>query len=109
MVAVEKKYHRDFAKDLESLDRRERELVLQRVEAVATGNLTGRPLSGSKDCFKVRIGDLRLLYVVVGNDAWFMIVDRRGRVYDLLRRRFMQVVREIQSGEVKSEERIDSV
>lgn len=94
MIAVEKRYHKDLLKDFKSLDARERGIVLQKIDAIASGLQKGEPLSGAKDCFKVRMGDLRLVYVILVNEIWFLIVDRRGRVYEKFQRRYLQIIRE---------------
>ncbi|HIE23701.1 MAG TPA: hypothetical protein EYP68_05680 [Candidatus Korarchaeota archaeon] len=42
---------------------------------------------GYKNVFKTRIGDHRLAYKVEGNSIVLIIVEKRGRIYQELRRR----------------------
>ena len=97
MVIVEKRYHRDLVKDMKRLDGRERVIVLNKIDAVANGSVRGAALSGTVDCFKLRIADLQLVYLIRGDEIWFLIIDRRGRVYEEFARRYLQVLRGLEN------------
>lgn len=74
-------------KALKKLNARERERVKEILTKLLSGNLQGldiRKLKGRNDVFRVRKGDLRIVYRQEDKSIFILLIERRSeKTYDL--------------------------
>ncbi len=77
-------YKSSVSKDLKHVDLRDRERILRRVEAVLRENpRRGEGLQGEfEGLCKLRVGDYRVVYALVGADAIILRIRHRSKSYD---------------------------
>ena len=74
---------------LQSLETRRRDRVLDHLKALETDPFRARPRADIKNCgrhdgqtfYRLRVGDLRVVYVVEGRQVKVTEIFRRGRGY----------------------------
>jgi mRNA-degrading endonuclease RelE of RelBE toxin-antitoxin system len=69
------------SKSLKKLHAKERERVKAILEQLETGNTTGldlQKLSGQKDIYRVRKGDLRVIYLQNKKGVFILAIERRS-------------------------------
>lgn len=88
---MEIKFHPDFFKDLEKLDKKELEIVSKQVKKIKANPTRFKHLRGRENCYSVRAGGLRIIYWIGGKELWFLVVERRGKVYALYFKRLYAV------------------
>ena len=75
-----------LAKDVPSINRNLQVRIMQAVEQRLTTEPTyyGEPLRHQlKGYWKLRVGDYRIVYQVVGHEVWVLRIDHRKDVYAL--------------------------
>ena len=85
------KYHPEFFDDLDKLDKRDLEAVHKQIKKIKKNPLRFKRLKGRENCYSVRTGDLRIIYYVVGNIIWFLVVDKRKFVYGIYFKRLYKI------------------
>lgn len=76
------RFHPEFFRDLRELDRLEKERLVKLYPRIKENPTHFKHLSGGQNCYSVRVGDLRVIYYLEGQVIWFLIVERRGDVYE---------------------------
>jgi mRNA interferase RelE/StbE len=84
-------YHRDIpARDLPAISRNIRDRIARAIESrLGTApERYGHPLRGSlKGYWKLRVGDLRVVYKIVGSEVWILGIAHRRDVYARMEKR----------------------
>lgn len=81
------KFHSDFFKDVKKLNKSEKEYVFKQILKIQRNPSRYAHLSGGTNCYKIRIGRLRLIYLLKEESIYILIVYRRGKVYEELKKR----------------------
>ncbi len=83
-------YHSEVKKDIESLDKRQKNIVAKAIET-RLGNEPeryGKPLRGSlKGYWKLRVGDVRVVFKIVENEIYILGIINRKLVYEKIVKR----------------------
>ena len=85
------KYHPEFFDDLDKLDKRDLKAVHKQIEKIKKNPLRFKRLKGRENCYSVRTGDFRIIYYLVGNVIWFLIVEKRRIVYNIYFKRLYRI------------------
>ena len=88
-------FHPDFFRDMKALDKREREAVYGQIKKVKKDPLRFKRLHGIENCYRIRIGNLRMIYYVRGKEIWFLTVERRKLVYSMYFKRLYRIKRHL--------------
>ncbi|ODS41090.1 hypothetical protein BEH94_08565 [Candidatus Altiarchaeales archaeon WOR_SM1_SCG] len=91
------KFHQDFFKDMKRLTRAEKERVAKQIYKINENPLRYLHMSGSENCYRVRIGNLRMIYLIYEQIIYFLIVYRRGKVYDIFHKRIHDIKKELEN------------
>ncbi len=77
-------YKSSVARDLKNLNPKDKQRILRQVEEVlGSGLKSGERLHGEFDgLFKLRVGDYRVLYAMVGPDVLVLRIRQRSKAYD---------------------------
>jgi len=83
-------YHRKVEEDIESLDKRRRRVVDKAIETRlgSEPEKYGKPLRGSlKGYWKLRVGDIRVVYKILKNEVLILGIVNRKIVYEKILKR----------------------
>lgn len=84
-------FHSDFFKDLKKFDKSEIERVYKQVLKIQKHPERYVHLSGGSNCYKIRFGKLRLIYLLKERTIYILIVYRRGKVYEEYKKRLFDL------------------
>lgn len=76
--------------DIRILDNRQRKLIVKAIETrlMTEPEKYGKPLRGSlKGYWKLRVGDIRIVFKIVGNEIWILDILDRKMVYERVLKR----------------------
>ena len=90
------KFHPNFFKDLDKLDKRDVEIVDKQIQKIKENPTRFRHLHGGSNCYKVRAGNLRIVYYLEGNVIWFLVVEKRDTVYKIYFKRLYDIRRKLE-------------
>ncbi len=83
-------YHPDISEDLEQINKNIQERLANAIEnRLAIAPLSyGKPLAANLHGFwKLRVGDYRIVFKIVGEEVWiFGVIDRRDVYSDIVKR-----------------------
>ena len=79
--------HPLFEKDVKKLDKRDKARLSGALKKVKGNPTRYKPVKGIPNCFRVRIGNLRVVYMVKEDEVWILIVEKRKRVYKEMKKR----------------------
>ena len=79
--------HSLFEKDVKKLDKKDRERISIALKRIKENPTRYRPVKGIPNCFRLRIGNLRVVYMVKGDGIWILIVEKRKQVYKEMKKR----------------------
>ena len=85
------KFHPDFFKDLDKLNKKEVKIVNKQIEKIKENPTRFRRLVGVPNCYRVRTLDLRIVYYLEGKTIWFLAVQRRKIIYTIYFRRLYRI------------------
>jgi len=76
-------YKSSVGRDLKHIDSKSKEKILGQIRAALANNpRSGEPLHGEfQGLLKIRIGDYRVIYAVIGEDALILRIRHRSKVY----------------------------
>jgi mRNA interferase RelE/StbE len=90
-VAFRLRYHPDIRdKDLPRINKKIKDRIKDAIETrlVTAPHQYGEPLRKTlKGYWKIRVGDYRIVYKVVGNETWILGIIHRKKVYDAVEKR----------------------
>lgn len=89
------KFHPDFFNDLRKLDKRDLESIDKQIEKIKANPLRFKHLRGGENCYTARIGKLRLVYYILNNIIWFLIAEKRDRVYAIYFKRLYKIKQQL--------------
>lgn len=81
------KAHPLFEKDVKKLDKKNKERLLDTLEKIKENPTRYKQVKGIPNCFRLRIGNLRVVYLVKGDEIWILIVEKRKSVYREMKKR----------------------
>jgi mRNA interferase RelE/StbE len=76
--------------DIRILDNRQRKLIVKAIETrlMTEPEKYGKPLRGSlKGYWKLGVGDIRIVFKIVGNEIWILGILDRKMVYERVLKR----------------------
>lgn len=75
-------------RDLKKLRKVSQILIIQRLKKLETGTsaTSVERLSGYKNAFRMRVGDYRVVYRIIGGKVYVVLIGHRKDVYQRLRR-----------------------
>ncbi|RLG40383.1 MAG: hypothetical protein DRO05_06440 [Thermoproteota archaeon] len=76
-----------FLKDLERVPKEVKRRIKQRIQEIREDPFREERVREYKNVFKTRIGDYRLAYRVEEDSIILIIVEKRGKIYEELKRR----------------------
>ena len=79
--------HPLFEKDIKKLDKKDRERISVALKRIKEKPTRYKPVKGIPNCFRLRIGNLRVVYMVKGDEIWILIVEKRKQVYNEMKNR----------------------
>jgi len=75
-------YKSSVGRDLRLIDSRDRERVLRQIGETLKDPRSGEPLHGEfAGLYKLRVGDYRVIYTLVGQDVLVLRIRHRGKAY----------------------------
>lgn len=76
-------YKSSIAHDLKKLSPKDKQRILRQIEEVLRRDTrSGEPLRGEFDgLFKLRVGDYRVVYAIMGADALVLRIRQRSKAY----------------------------
>jgi mRNA interferase RelE/StbE len=76
-------YKSSVGRDLKHIDSKSKEKILGQIRAaLANNSRSGEPLHGEfQSLLKIRIGDYRVIYAVIGEDVLILRIRHRSKVY----------------------------
>ncbi|MDA4118870.1 MAG: type II toxin-antitoxin system RelE/ParE family toxin [Thaumarchaeota archaeon] len=76
-------YKSSVSRDLKHIDSKNKERLLTSIRTVLAENpKAGEPLRGEfEGLFKIRVGDYRIIYALVGENVLILRIGRRSNVY----------------------------
>lgn len=75
-------YKSSVGRDLKLIDSRDRERVLRQIGETLEDPRSGEPLHGEfAGLYKLRVGDYRVIYTLVGQDVLVLRIRHRGKAY----------------------------
>jgi mRNA-degrading endonuclease RelE of RelBE toxin-antitoxin system len=89
------KFHPEFFKDLKKLSREEKENVCRQIKKIKQRPNDFKRLRGFNDCYRVRMGNLRIVYYLDGHTIWMLTVERRKAVYGIYYKRLFKIKRRL--------------
>lgn len=92
-------FHPEFFDDLKRLDRKEKEIISKQVEKIKRDPTRFKHLRGGDNCYRVRMGNLRLVYYLEGKALWFLVAERRDTVYSIYLKRLYNLKQRLESEE----------
>jgi len=77
-------YKSSVSRDLKKINLEDRERLLRQAAEILGGNpRLGEPLHGEfEGLFRLRVGDYRIVYALVGQDVLVLRMRHRGKAYD---------------------------
>jgi len=83
-------YHPEVRKDIESLDHKQRKIISKAIDTPLRIEPAkyGKPVSGSlKGYWKLRVGDVRVVFKIVRNELLILGIIHRKMVYEKIFKR----------------------
>ena len=81
------KAHPRFEGDIKKLSKKDKEQLHRLILRIKEDPYRFKPMKGFTDCFRVRFGNLRLVFAIKSEIIWLIIVDKRKKVYKEMRKR----------------------
>lgn len=77
-------YKSSVSHDLKKISQEDRQRILHQIaDVLGEGPRAGEPLHGEfEGLFKLRVGDYRVVYALVGQDVLVLRIRHRGKAYD---------------------------
>ncbi len=73
------------------MDKRDLSAVNKQIEKIKKTPLRFKRLHGRENCYAVRSGGLRVIYYVENTVVWFLLVEKRGKVYGIYLKRLYRI------------------
>lgn len=84
--------HPDFYKDLEKLGTKELEIFYKKKEKIKSNPERLKHLHGGSNCYREPINDnIRLVYMIEGEEIWLLAIGRHDKTYDSYRQRLYSI------------------
>ena len=77
------KFHPDFLRDLDRLDKSILDIFYKKKEKIKQNPLRLKHLSGGENCYREEITqNIRLIYYIEGNKIWFLTIGKHDKAYE---------------------------
>ena len=84
--------HQDFLKDVKKLGRKEASITYKKIDKIKSYPLRQKHLSGRGNVYREPItNNIRLIYLVRGNEIFLMAVDNHERAYEKYKKRLFNL------------------
>jgi mRNA interferase RelE/StbE len=90
-LAFELLYHPEVQRDIARLDERLKKRIKAAIESrlAVAPHQYGEPLRKTlKGYWKLRVGDYRVVFKIIGNEVWIFGIIHRKEVYERIEKRF---------------------
>jgi len=85
-------FHPEFFSDMKKLgSKSDIEFVYKQVNKIKDDPSRFKHLRGEGNCYRIRIGNLRVIYTIVGQTILFLTVDKRDGAYSTYPKRLYSV------------------
>ncbi|MEK6963513.1 MAG: hypothetical protein AABX70_03745 [Nanoarchaeota archaeon] len=82
------RFHSEFFKDLGKLSKNDIEIFEAKKEKIKANPLRLKHLSGGSNCYREEItSNTRLIYYILGNEIWMLVIDKHDKAYRNFRKR----------------------
>lgn len=85
------KFHPNFFKDLKNLNKKDIKTVHKQINKIEKNPIRFKHLHGKENCYAVRVGGLRIVYYLAGKIIWFLVVEKRKKVYTIYFKRLYKI------------------
>ena len=72
-------YSKQAAKTINGLDKPSKQRIKKGIEKIPKGDI--KPLKGTKDVYRLRVGDWRILFSYLSSGVYVRKIEPRGDVY----------------------------
>ncbi|NMG83726.1 MAG: type II toxin-antitoxin system RelE/ParE family toxin [Methanosarcinales archaeon] len=79
--------HPLFEKDVKKLDKKDKEKLSGALRKIKENPTRYKSVKGIPNCFRLRIGNLRVVYMAKEAEIWILIVEKRKQVYKEMKKR----------------------
>jgi len=77
------KFHPDFLKDLDRLDKTHLDIFYKKKQKIKQNPLRLKHLSGGENCYREEITrNIRLVYYIRSDEIWFLTVGKHDKAYE---------------------------
>jgi len=87
----EVEFHPDFFDDIKKLNQTEKEAITKQILKIERNPERYLHLSGEVNCYRIRIGSLRLIYYLYKSTVYILMVYKRGKVYSEYQKRLYNI------------------
>ena len=82
------KSHPKVKDDIKSLDNRDKKIARKAIDKIKENPLRYKHLNIYKNTYRLRIGKIRIVYLIKENTIWILIIEKRSKVYSSLSERY---------------------
>ena len=79
LITKKPEYSKQANKTINNLDRPSKQRIKKSIEKIPKGDI--KPLKGTKDIFRLRVGDWRILFSFLDGGIYIRKIEPRGDVY----------------------------
>ncbi len=88
-------FHEDFEKDIRKLDSAQKRQLLKAYQKIKENPTRFKHLSGPGNCYSVRMGDFRIVYLVEDTTVTLLTIEKRAKVYGSYLKRLYTIREEL--------------
>jgi len=88
-------FHPKFFDDLKKLDKKEMKIVHQHVNKIKQDPKRNKRMHEINNCYRIRTGNLRIVYYLENNIICFLVVEKRKLVYGIYLKRLFHIKKEL--------------
>jgi len=85
------KSHPKVKEDIKFLTNKEKNIARKAIAKIKEDPLRFKRLGLYKNAYRIRIGKLRIIYVIREGTIWVLIIEKRSKVYESLPERYMSL------------------
>jgi mRNA-degrading endonuclease RelE of RelBE toxin-antitoxin system len=82
--------------DIKKLDKGEKTEILKHVNKIKENPEHFKHLHGGENCYTLRVGNIRIIYLLEGNTIYILSAGRRKDIYDTYHKRLYTLHRELE-------------
>lgn len=82
------KSHPKVKDDISLLDGRDKKIARKAIDKIKENPLRCKHLKFYKNTYRLRVGKIRIVYLIKENTIWILIIEKRSKVYSSLSERY---------------------